>query len=118
MDSARLRDLLRPHILGLKDAGTHEMLPGICARLGLPPPGQEGSKRQRMTASFDALSDADLPRVAERLLELHPPALASARNRIQDELWADLGGPEVPKKSRREIARALDAANHLYLSRC
>jgi very-short-patch-repair endonuclease len=108
MNPTPLRDLLRPHILGLKDTGTLESLPTVCANIGLPPPGQEGSKRQRMTTSFDALSDADLPRVAERLLEVHPP-LALDRNKIQDLLWANTASPEIPKKFRREIARALDA---------
>jgi very-short-patch-repair endonuclease len=106
MDTARLRDVIRPHIIALKDAGTHEMLPIICKKLGLPSPDSSGSKAERMIDSFEALSDLDLPRVAERFLELHPPA-ASDRNEIQDLLWADTFAPEIPKKFRRELARAL-----------
>lgn len=85
MDTARLRDVIRPHIIALKDVGTHEMLPIICKKLGLPSPDSSGFKAERMIDSFEALSDLDLPRVAERFLELHPPA-AYARNEIQDLL--------------------------------
>ena len=113
MDLARLREVLRGYVVALKDAGTHEMLPAICERLGLPPPNHPGSKRERMVASFDALADTDLPSVAERFLALHPPP-ASARNEIQDLLWAEVMVPEIPKRFRREVARALEAEN-LYL---
>jgi len=65
-----------------------------------------------MSASFDALSDADLPRIAERFLENHPPA-ASVRNEIQDVLWAD-AAIDISKKNRRDVARAL-ASEDIYL---
>jgi len=112
MDSARLRDVLRPLIVVLKDAGTHEVLPIICERLGLPVPACEGSKRERMISSFDALHDAELSRVAEHFLELHPPG-PCVRNKIQDILWTDFT-PEIPKRFRREVARAL-AVDDIYL---
>src|SRR2546422_7408609 len=48
-----------------------------------------------------------------RFLDLHPPA-SDVRNQLQDLLWADSLGPEIPKRFRREVARALDA-NDLYL---
>lgn len=114
MDMARLRDLLRPNIIALKDASTHEMLLIICNNLGLPTPPSEGSKREKITTSFEALSDADLPVLAERLLKLHPPS-PSTRNEIQDFLWADIFGPEIPKKFRRELARTL-SINDLYMN--
>jgi very-short-patch-repair endonuclease len=66
-----------------------------------------------MLASFDALSDADLPRVAERFLTLHSP-LPSVRNEVEDLLWADTAAPQIPKRFRREVARAL-AEDSLYL---
>lgn len=66
-----------------------------------------------MSNSFDALSDAELPRVAERFLELHPPA-PNVRNEIQDPLWADTAAPEIPKRFRREVARALPV-DDIYL---
>ena len=113
MDTARLRDLLRSHIVVLKDAGTHEILPIICNNLGLPTPPSEGSKRERITISFEALSDADLPLVAERLLKLYPPS-PGARNEIQDLLWADTFSPEIPKRFRRELTGTL-SINDLYI---
>ena len=113
MDLVRLRDILRPVVVALKDAGTHDELPTICERLGLPLPGSEGNKRERMSTSFDALPNADLPRVANRILELYPPA-ANVRNEIQDLLWADSAGPKILKRFRRELARTLDVDN-IYL---
>ncbi len=111
MDVSCLRDLLRAPIVGLFNHG-HKALPDICARLGLPPPG-EGSRRERMRASFDRLADADVPKVADRYLaEFSPPA--SLRNAIQDLLWADATTPSIPKRFRRELAKAL-TADDLYL---
>jgi hypothetical protein len=83
MDLLRLRIVLRPCIIVLKDAGPRHTFPAICGSLGLPPPGPDGSKRDAMNACFDALPDAELPRFAERLLKLHPPE-ASVRNEIED----------------------------------
>jgi len=50
--------------------------------------------------------------MAERFLELHLPRPA-IRNEIQDILWVDTAAPEIPKKFRREVARAL--ADDLYV---
>ncbi len=106
MDLVSFRNLLCPLIVGLSAAVTHNTLPSICEELGLPAPG-EGSKREKMQASFNALADKDLPHVAERLLLLHPPD-PGTRNKIQDILWADSGTPELPKRFRRELAQTLD----------
>lgn len=81
MDYAQLRSLLEPLITGLKDAGTHTMLPALCEELGLPAPTADGSKRERMVSSFEAVGDADLPAVARKLLVRHPPN-ATTRNQI------------------------------------
>lgn len=83
MDYAQLRTLLEPLIAGLKDAGTHSELPALCEKLGLPTPAAEGSKRERMASSFEAVADTDLPVVARKLLVRHPPN-ATTRNQIQD----------------------------------
>ncbi|CAM4004115.1 hypothetical protein [Bordetella tumulicola] len=107
MDFACLRDVLAPLIESLKDAGTHPELPSICEALGLPAPDPEGSKRERMIASFNALPDAQLPDTAQRFLLRHPPSPAT-RNAIQDILWADSPCPEIPKRFRREVAQTLD----------
>lgn len=104
-DQADLRELLRPQVGALKDAGTWPDLPRICETLGLPWRSAE-SKRLSMLASFDALPEEELPAFAERLLARHPPS-ASVRNSIQDLLWRRSPAPEIPKRVRREIARAL-----------
>jgi hypothetical protein len=113
MDLAHLRSVLRPHIVGLKDSTTHSEIPMMCEKLGLPDPRPEGSKADRIRVSFDGLTDSDLPRVAERFLELHPPA-KRLRNEIQDILWAD-SSIKIPKRCRHEIACALESTE-LYLN--
>src|SRR6266567_7470675 len=112
MDLVKLRQLVGSVVAGLT-GHTHRELGEACTRLGLPEPPDEGSKRERVDHSFAALSDAYLPKVAERILD---NALASAetRNAIQDELWANQGAPDIPKRTRREIARALDLFDLVY----
>ncbi|MFP8959029.1 hypothetical protein ACLIYP_00365 [Streptomyces nanhaiensis] len=109
-DHGALRQLLEHALSGLGDANTHRTLPGACARLGLPQPPEEGSKRERVMHSLKALPDGRLPDVAQRVIRdgLVDPA---ARNTIQDALWAAQNTPQIPKKTRREIARALDLAD-------
>ncbi|WP_435605849.1 hypothetical protein [Pseudomonas knackmussii] len=107
MDYAQLRNLLEPLVTGLKDAVTHTILPTLCEELGLPAPGADGSKRERMTASFNAVADTGLPIVARKLLVRHPPN-ATTRNQIQDILWSDSPCPPIPKRYRREVARRLN----------
>jgi len=108
MDYAQLRSLLEPLVTGLKDAGSHTMLPTLCEELGLPMPPDDGSKRDRMTASFNALADTELPAVARQLLIHHPPN-ATTRNQIQDIIWSDSASPPIPKRYRREVARRLNS---------
>ncbi len=108
MDVAHLRELLRPLVGGLKDEGTNDTLPAVCVQIGLSAPEPGGSKRERMFASFDAAPDAALPEVARLFLARFPP-VASVRNEIQELLWSDTPGPPIPKRFRRELAKALDA---------
>jgi very-short-patch-repair endonuclease len=101
--------------LVLKDTATHGTLPALCATLGLPaPPPPDGpeSKRDRLAASFDAVPDGDLATVMERFLA-HRPLGPTARNRLQDLAWEGTA-PQVPKRFRREVARALNTLP-LYL---
>lgn len=107
MDLVRLRSVLEPFIISLKDAGTHALLPSICEELGLPKPDAGDSKRERMTASFNALADSDLPAMAEKFLSRRPPD-AATRNLIQDILWSDRACPTIPKRFRREVAKAIE----------
>lgn len=91
----------------MKDQGTNDDLPGICAQIGLSAPEPGGSKRERMYASFDAAPEAALPEVARLFLVRFPPA-ASVRNKMQELLWADSPGPSIQKRFRRDLAKALD----------
>lgn len=107
MDYVQLRSLLAPLIMALKDVGTYTMLPALCEELGLPVPAPDGSKRDRMTSSFQSVADTDLPAVARKLLVYRPPN-ATTRKQIQDILWSDSACPPIPKRYRREVARRLN----------
>ena len=111
MDLALLRQLVGSVVVPELTGYTHRQLGEACVSLGLPepPPESEGSKRERVSQSFAALPDADLPMVAQQILA-QALADASIRNAIQDILWAE-GSLEMPKRNRREIARDLDLAD-------
>lgn len=116
MDLVTLRQLVGSVVAGLMGY-THRDLAEACERLGLPePPGQdEGTKRERINHRFAALSDGDLPVVAERILTGRMLQVdAATRNAIQDVLWAAQGAPEIAKRTRREIARDLNLADLVY----
>lgn len=98
----------------LADSNTHRTLPEVCEPLALPALPNEGSKRERLSASFESLPDASLLLVATRLFQVYPPQ-AQERNAIQELLWADTAVPEIPKKARRDVARLLDVRD-LYVS--
>ncbi|WP_459909649.1 hypothetical protein [Caballeronia sp. HLA56] len=113
MDYIQLRSLLEPLVTALKDTGTHPMLPALCEEIGLPAPPADGSKRERITSSFDNVTDADLPTIARKLIARHPPN-ATTRNQIQDILWSDGAYPSIPKRYRRDVARMLNCEG-LYI---
>lgn len=109
MDLIRLRNLLYLQIPRLKDSVPHSQLPRLCEELGLPPPAAEApglGKRERLEASFKALEDSHLPRVAECLLSLRRPD-AAVRNNIENILWSGQCG-DISRRIRRELARGLD----------
>ena len=111
MDLVRLRQLVGNVLDGLASMWTHREIGPECERVGLPSPpsASEGSKRERVSRSLTALADADLPSVAERIIAGAMPLSAgpAARYAIEDVLWADRG-PEIPIRTRREIAQDLD----------
>ncbi|MFD4588932.1 hypothetical protein [Streptomyces sp. NPDC058434] len=114
-DHAALRQLVERFVSTLGDAFTHRELGEACTSLGLPaPPGEdEGTKRERVARSFAALPNTDLPMVAQRILN-QQRVDAATRNAIQDALWAGQGALEIPRRSRREIARDLDLADVVH----
>jgi hypothetical protein len=110
MDLERLHQLVGGVVAGLKDMHTHTRLGQAFVDLGLPRPPDEGTKAERVSESFAALPDADLPMVAEQILAQLSVG-AKTRNAIQDVLWASQSVLEIPKRTRREIARDLDIAD-------
>jgi len=112
MDFATLRQLVGSVVVPELTGYTHRQLGDACVSLGLPEPPGEGTKRVRVSQSFAALPDAELPMVAEQILA-QALADASTRNAIQDMLWAE-GSLEMPKRTRREIARDLDLADLVH----
>ncbi|MEJ8676093.1 hypothetical protein [Chromobacterium amazonense] len=113
MDIPSLRGLLRPFIGNLKDSCTNNSMPEFCMQLGLPLPEEFGDKRSRLHSAFDALSDDAVPSFALTLVEKRMLG-SELRNQVQDLLWSDIPAIEVSKRSRRELARALQ---HLELFR-
>lgn len=111
MDLVRLRQLVGDVLDGLASMWTHRVIGPECERLGLPSPpsASEGSKRERVSRSLAALADCDMPMVAERIIAGAMPLSAgpAAHYAIEDVLWADRG-PEIPRRTRREIARDID----------
>jgi very-short-patch-repair endonuclease len=107
MDLVELRNLVS-FVVGDPGSYTRQSLPGDFARLGLPAPPEEGSKRERIEGSLAALPDGDLPTVAERILASGLWRHSATRNAIQDILWAAGGSHEIPKRTRRELSRAFD----------
>lgn len=108
MSVAELRTALRNLIVGQKDRLTHEEIEAACAKLGMPAPPADGTKAERLEASFKATPDIQLRNVATNFLNQYSPS-ASDRNRIQDIVWREAGFPEINKKVRRNIARSLDS---------
>lgn len=112
MDLDALRDLVGGVLNDCAVLWRHQDIGVECERLGLPEPPPEGecSKRVRVARSLAGLPDADLPAVAKRIISGTMPLSSgpAARFAIQDVLWAGLGAPAIPKRTRREIARDLD----------
>lgn len=108
-----LRSLLAHQMHHLSQSNRHVDLPGICNELGLVPPPEDGSKAERMQAAFGLVGDADLPALAKQILANFPP-IPKERNDIEELLWVDASAPDIPKRYRRELARALSVGD-LYL---
>ncbi|MEU6463109.1 hypothetical protein [Streptomyces sp. NPDC046976] len=71
------------------------------------PPVDEGSKRERIERSFAQVPDSDLLQLTERWLQTQSFD-ASTRNQLQDAVWAETSPPEIPMRTRRELARAIN----------
>lgn len=112
-DLAILRKVLEFVPSQISESTTHTTLAAACESLGLPTPPDEGTKHQRASASFDALPDVGLPRVAEAVLATGALG-ARERNTVEDALWAIGEDVSILKRVRRGIARALDLADLVH----
>ena len=106
MKICSLRELLRPRVGDLKDHCTNTTMPAFCTQLGLPTPPEGGDKRGRMHAAFDSASDDTIPELAHRMI-VRGHLVGELRNEVQELLWDDGPSIEVPKRARRELAKAL-----------
>lgn len=104
----RLRIVLGRRLIDtLVNNCTHDSLAEKARELGLVDSDKGSSKREKITARFDAVPDAELGTVAEKYLAWLQVKGAD-RNQIQDLVWASQGYPEISKRIRREFARALN----------
>lgn len=90
---------------------THRELDGLFARLGLAEVA--GTKAERIDGAIASMPDSELSRVAGRLLgesQLTGPRRAA----LQDAVWLAEGSPDIPMRTRRELARALDLEDLAY----
>jgi very-short-patch-repair endonuclease len=99
-----LRDLLYGPLV----SGTHSDISERFQALGLsePDPEHATTKAQRVSSTIAALSDQELRRVADSVLNTGPLG-AELRNQIQDVLWAGQE-PIIWERARRKLAAALD----------
>lgn len=115
MNYLELRSLLRPVVGDMKDHGPDRLIPELCKSIGLPIPEEGGSKRDRMHAAFDALSDDGLPRFALGLIS-RGSLTPRTRNAVQDLLWVDQPEVIVTKRQRRDLARSLNRLDRVLRS--
>ncbi|MFD3442527.1 hypothetical protein ACFWU3_34105 [Streptomyces sp. NPDC058685] len=89
---------------------THATLNVAFEQLGMPPvPEDAGTKRERVDLSFRQVPESELPQITRRILEQRDIYVnPTIRHQLEDLLWAEDTPPEIPKKARRELARALD----------
>ncbi|MFI1727548.1 hypothetical protein [Streptomyces sp. NPDC020489] len=109
-DRSMLRALLDTAVAPLSDL-THTVLSQAFERLGMPViPQSAGSKSTRVELSLQQVPDTELPRLTQRVLQQQDfpfPVRPPLRHQLEDLLWAQSTPPGIPKKARRELARAL-----------
>ncbi|MFJ1975270.1 hypothetical protein ACIO93_42355 [Streptomyces sp. NPDC087903] len=117
-DRSTLRTLLDTAVAPLSDL-THTVLSEAFKQLGMPViPQSVGSKTTRVELSLQQVPDTELPQLAQRVLQQQDfpfPVRPPLRHQLEDLLWEEGAPPGIPKKARRELARALylpDLAQH------
>ncbi|WP_328421752.1 hypothetical protein OG470_06520 [Micromonospora sp. NBC_00389] len=88
-------------------ASTHDKLDEDLVAVGLPPSAGGGSKAQRGESSAAVVPDERLREVAVGLVERNAGLHMLDRMMVQDLVWADENPPSIPKRTGRDLARAL-----------
>ncbi|MFJ3481506.1 AbiJ-related protein [Streptomyces microflavus] len=105
-----LRTLLESAVAVLGNL-THTVLSRTFDDLGMPQiPESAGSKAVRIDISLQQIPDPALPGLAARILDQQDfpfPVRPPLRHQLEDILWEAGAHPAIPKKTRRELARAL-----------
>ncbi|MEU9496546.1 hypothetical protein AB0D73_32805 [Streptomyces sp. NPDC048215] len=112
MVDSRDRSALRTQVhaaVGFLGSLTHATLNPAFEQLGLPQvPADAGTKNERIELSFGQVPDSELVGVAQRFLDRSPvPLSLPIRRQLEDLLWDEDSPPQIPKKTRRELARAI-----------
>ncbi len=107
MDLKRLGSVVREILHRQFGFCTHNGISTTCQKIGLPVPDTAKTKAERSAEAVAGIADDQAEELAEQLLSTFP-LRASDRNALQDALWANSGYPYIPKRTRREIAEALD----------
>lgn len=90
---------------------THRELNELFTRLGLA--GEGGSRADRVNRALEPVPDGELLQVANLLLR-EPQLTGTARATLQDSVWMAEGSFDIPKRTRRELARALSLSDLAY----
>ena len=91
----------------IADGSTHTRLDEDLIAAGLPPSTGGETKAQRGASSAAAVPDERLREVAVGLVDRNIGLHMIDRMAVQDLVWADEHPPPIPKRTRRDIARAL-----------
>jgi very-short-patch-repair endonuclease len=108
MKTTELRDILRSIVCSRVSGYPHKLLGQFLTDIGLVEPQPHGTKRERGLAAFDALPDSQLAKFAQTMID-RGEVSPESRNEIQELLWEEGVWPEVPKRARRDLLRAMAA---------
>ncbi|MFI9644553.1 hypothetical protein ACIG87_31670 [Micromonospora sp. NPDC051925] len=101
-----LRDIVGRIAHQIGQAATRKTLDDALLRVGLPASTAGDTKAERTDSSLAALADDRLIEAARTMLAASD-GLDADRRTLQDLVWATENHPRIPKRARREIARAL-----------
>ncbi|MBO4205576.1 hypothetical protein [Micromonospora echinofusca] len=104
---ATLREIVFRAACTIADGSTRARLDDDLVAAGLPPSAGGDTKAQRGESSAAAVPDERLWEVAAGLLERNSGLQMIDRMAIQDLVWADEHPPPIPKRTRRDLARAI-----------